>query len=124
MSASQRRKGANGERELFKLIAAELGIEVRRELAQTRSGGADTLDVQGWAIEVKRQEKEEIASWWAQTKAQAASQDRRPILFYRRSRQPWRAVVDLADLDGRFEPDEETAIISFSAACFLMRVPR
>ena len=54
MSAMQRTKGAGGERELARLLQEHLGIPVNRNLQQTRQGGADLIDVPGWAIEVKR----------------------------------------------------------------------
>ncbi len=98
MSAMQRRKGQTGERELFALLSAELGLVVRRNVDQARQGGADGLDIPGWAIEVKRQEVLSIASWWAQAQRQADTLNRRPILFYRVSRKPWRAVLDLHDV--------------------------
>lgn len=41
MSKSQRTKGAVGEREVCDLILRDLGIEVHRNLQQTRDGGAD-----------------------------------------------------------------------------------
>lgn len=93
MSASQRRKGAAAERELCKLLADELGIEVRRNVDQARAGGADCLMVPGYAIEVKRREMLARPTWWKQTVEQAAKAGAEPICFYRQSRQPWRALV-------------------------------
>lgn len=123
MGAMQRRKGATAERELFGLLSDELGTVVKRNLSQTRGGGADTLDVPGWAIEVKRQEAESISAWWKQALEQAESSGRKPILFYRASRQPWRAVVDLAELaPSIYEAGMGArAILEFDSACQLMR---
>ena len=96
MSAMQRRKGASAERELFRLLSDELGTVVRRNVDQARKGGADGLEVDGWAIEVKRHESGFRAEWWAQAVAQATSTDRWPALAYRASRQPWRVRVWLS----------------------------
>lgn len=95
MSASQRSKGQRGERELFHLLTDHLGVTVTRNLDQVWQGGADTLDIPNWAIEVKRQEALSIASWWAQAQRQAERTGRKPALFYRQSRKPWRVVMDL-----------------------------
>jgi hypothetical protein len=123
MSKSQRTKGAVGERELFALLQNELGFVVKRNLAQTQDGGADTLDVPGWSIECKRVEKLQINSWWAQTLAQAELTQAKPILFYRQSRQPWRAVVRLCDVSPAVfgECPESLATILLPDACQLIR---
>lgn len=97
MSASQRRKGASGERELFKLLSAELGFVVQRTLDQTRTGGADCIDVPGFAVEVKRQERLSRPAWWRQAVRQGIKLGAEPIVWYRRSREPWRALVRTAD---------------------------
>lgn len=98
MGASQRNKGAAGERELAKLLAAALDIDCSRNLEQTRCGGADLLGVGPWAIEVKRHEKLHIPQWWGQACQQA--KDLYPALAYRQSRQPWTVLVPLGVLMG------------------------
>lgn len=102
MGASQRNKGAAGERELAKLLAESLGIDCHRNLEQTRSGGADLLGVGPWAIEVKRHERLCIPQWWGQACQQA--KDLYPALAYRQSRQPWTVIVPLGVLLG--EPED------------------
>jgi hypothetical protein len=47
------------------------------------------------AIEVKRQERLEIKSWWKQACHQARPGNHIPVLAYRQSRQPWRFVMPL-----------------------------
>lgn len=122
MSASQRNKGAAGERELFALLTEQLGVTVTRNLTQTRGGGADALDVPGWAIECKRQEALSIASWWTQTQRQADALSRKPALFYRQSRKPWRAVLDLHHVaPGVFTAPGSLCEISLDAACQIIR---
>ncbi|CAB4126112.1 hypothetical protein UFOVP73_37 [uncultured Caudovirales phage] len=93
MSASQRRKGQAAERELCRLLSDELGVEIRRNVDQARCGGADCLELNGFAIEIKRHERLSRPSWWAQAVKQAERARAEPILFYRRSREPWRAML-------------------------------
>ena len=123
MGASQRRKGQSGERELFALLSEELGTIVRRNVDQARAGGADGLEIPGWAIEVKRQETRSwLPAWWVQAHDQAFALGRHPILFYRASRQPWRAVVGLDLLAPTiFAGKASVAEIGFKAACLLIR---
>lgn len=118
---NSRAKGARAERELFAILSAELGTVCNRNLSQTRGGGADCIDVPGWAIEVKRCEREELGKWWEQTISQANGS--RPILFYRASRKPWAAMLDLADIAHEKFPvgGRETAIVSVTAAIQVMR---
>lgn len=119
MSAAQRNKGAAGERELFRLLARDLGVDIKRNLSQTRGGGADSLDLPHIAIEVKRQERLALTAWWRQTVEQAGM--RVPILFYRASRQPWRAVVPLRWIDGDVFSNGETAIVDYDTALVFIR---
>lgn len=97
MSAASRRKGADAEREVLKLLGAELGEVLARNLSQTREGGADCLCVKGFAIEIKRQERLSRPTWWAQACQQANSVGAEPMLLYRRSREPWRALIHTLD---------------------------
>jgi len=92
MSRASRQKGQRGEREICKLLAEKLGGEYKRNLMQTQEGGYDVLGLDGYAIEVKFQEKLQVEKWWKQTVEQA-SVERLPVLFFRRSREPWRVVV-------------------------------
>ena len=122
MSKMQRTKGAAGERELFTLLSEQLGVIVTRNLSQTRGGGADALDVPGWAIECKRQEALSIASWWSQATRQAEATGRKPALFYRQSRKPWRAVLDLHHIaPGVFTAPGSLCELALSDACLVIR---
>jgi Holliday junction resolvase len=93
MSAMQRRKGAAAEREVLRLLGAELGEVLTRNLEQTRGGGADCLCIKGFAVEVKRQEQLSRPAWWRQACEQAARTGAEPLLLYRRSREPWQAFI-------------------------------
>lgn len=97
MGASQRRKGAAAEREFLALLGAELGAILERNLTQTRAGGADSLSVSGWAIEVKRHERLSRPAWWRQAVKQARDTGRRAMLAYRRSREPWTVWIERGD---------------------------
>lgn len=101
MGASERRKGAQAERELRRLLADELGGEVARNLDQTRDGGHDLVGVGRWAVEVKRCEQLALPAWWRQACAQADAVDLVPALAYRQSRKPWRFVVPLPAVMGQ-----------------------
>ena len=98
MARMQRAKGQRGERELLALITkllADRGHELtlHRNHAQTECGGADCLDIPGVALEVKRQENIQIASWWRQAISQAKATSRLPVLGYRRNRADWAILV-------------------------------
>lgn len=103
MTAMQRRKGADGERELARLLREHLGADVTRNLIQARQGGADLLGLDGWAIEVKRAVRPRLTEWWLQTCTQAEVTGQRPALFYRLDRQPWRVVVALRHVATGFD---------------------
>jgi Holliday junction resolvase len=91
--AMSRRKGASAERELCKLLSDELGVTVRRNVDQARAGGADCLELPGYAIECKRHEMLSRPAWWRQAVAQGIKAGAEPLVFYRQSRNPWRALV-------------------------------
>ena len=99
MSAAQREKGMRAERELCALLTDELGTLVRRNVDQARIGGADCLELHGFAVEIKRVEKLARPTWWRQAVRQAEAMRCEPILFYRQSRQPWRAMLHRHDSD-------------------------
>ena len=93
MGKSQRDKGQRSEREVLRLLGAELGLMLTRNLTQTREGGADCLGVKGFAIEVKRQERLSRPAWWRQACEQADRVGAEPMLLYRRNREPWQAFI-------------------------------
>lgn len=97
MSAMSRSKGARAEREVLSLLGDELGQSLRRNLSQTREGGADCICVKGFAIEVKRQEQLSRPAWWRQAVEQARRLGVEPMLLYRRNREPWTAWIHTTD---------------------------
>lgn len=127
MGALSRSKGARGERELRRLLEAELGGAIVRNLEQTRSGGHDLLGVDGWAVEVKRYRRVTralVATWWAQACEQAERAGLRPVVLYREDRGEWLAVVHLADLHPgmeRWPGFEWCAVLTLPAWCAVVR---
>lgn len=95
---SSRTKGAQAEREIFKLLNVRLGKEVfSRNLLQSRIGGCDDGSADVFAMEVKRQEKLSLVQWIEQAKKQAKP-GQIPVLAYRRNREPWEFLI-ISDLD-------------------------
>lgn len=97
MGRMSRAKGARAELEVLRLLGEELGEALTRNLDQTREGGADCIAVKGFAIEVKRQERLSRPTWWRQACEQAQRLGVEPMLLYRRSREPWRALIHTRD---------------------------
>jgi hypothetical protein len=96
MSASERRKGADGELEVVKIARAH-GWPASRNLDQARDGGADIAGIAGVCLEVKRTEIAHPWNWWAQVTA-AAGATQLPVVAFRRSSSPWLAIVELDEL--------------------------
>ncbi|MGH8580856.1 MAG: hypothetical protein ACREVK_12310 [Gammaproteobacteria bacterium] len=109
-----RDKGARSERELGALLSGELGNIVQKRVGEPVEGERE--------VEVKRSERF-LFAYWQQTVSQAEATRRRPVLFWRKSRQAWTAFVDLADLaPERFPmPGREVARISIPAWAQLVR---
>jgi Holliday junction resolvase len=88
-----RNKGAAAERELAALLSDELGLVVKRKLGQARDGG-DDIQIDHYRLEVKRRERLQVDDW-AQQIEKAAQPGEWPVVVYRRSGQPWRAIVPI-----------------------------
>jgi hypothetical protein len=102
-----RQKGAQGEREVAKMlnaiiveVATAMGYPperveaaarcVQRNQNQTAVGGCDLSNVFGIAVEVKRQQDLSIPAWWRQAVAAAERNNELPLLIYRQNNKPWR----------------------------------
>lgn len=123
MGAMSRRKGQSYEREIHADLSAELGFIVRRNASpMARKGDPDGTEIPKWAVEAKRCEREELATWWLQTIEQAKKLGRRPVLFFRANRQKTRACMSLRDFnDALFPDDSRYAIVDFQTACYVIR---
>ena len=93
---NSRTKGATFEREVARAIYDHLGIEVRRNLDQTRDGGHDLIGLSPFAIECKRYKTATLGikrQWWKQAVTQAAALDLIPVVIYREDRGELRALM-------------------------------
>lgn len=98
MGAMQRRKGANGEREVVQILMAN-GFPAQRTAplqAAQGSTDSDVLGIEGHALEIKRCERVEIDKWCAQIELASKPTDV-PCVVWRRSRQPWRIAMPFDD---------------------------
>lgn len=98
---ASRAKGQRGEREALKALGDELGAILTRNLQQTREGGADCLQVKGFAIEIKRKESLARPTWWRQACDQAERVGAEPMVLYRRNREQWQALIHIGNGDYR-----------------------
>ena len=92
MSITQRRKGADGEREVCHMIEWQWGIKAERNLDQVREGGCD-IPVPPYHIEVKRRARIGNIYDWIGQAAASCGEGERPIVFCRGDRQRWLVVM-------------------------------
>lgn len=96
MSASQRRKGAAGEREACAWLSERLGTVVRRQINQARDGGAD-IHVGPFRVEVKRRKGIAVYEWIDQAEA-ACTDFETPVVICRADgRTDWLVVLRAED---------------------------
>lgn len=98
MGAMERRKGAEGEREIVRILNSK-GLKAQRTAplqAAPGFGDADVLGVEGHHLEIKRQERVQIDAWCSQAELASKPTDT-PCVVWRRSRQPWRVALPLDD---------------------------
>ena len=94
MSASQRRKGRTGEREV-ELLAIEAGLAPDRSLGGRRQPAGD-VTVSGIAIEVRRRNRVRLVEWSREHEAQTP-EHLVAAVAYRPDREPWRISLTLVD---------------------------
>lgn len=97
MGKAQRTKGAAGEREICDLILRDLGIEVHRNLQQTRDGGAD-IKLKPFSIEVKRRAAIGNIYDWVDQAERGCEFPERPIVVCRADRKKWLAIMTIDEL--------------------------
>lgn len=94
---SSARKGANGERELAVLLRQH-GYDIQRGGSLSFGETPDLSGLPGVHIECKRCEQLRLSEWMAQAEQDAQRfQDGAPAVFFRRSREGWRVVMNLPD---------------------------
>lgn len=96
MSKSQRTKGANGEREVCDLIAADFGRTVKRQLGQARDSGED-IALPPFRIEVKRRRGGIASLRWLEQAEAGAKPGERPIVVLREDRGSWAVLMRWSD---------------------------
>lgn len=97
MSASERRKGAAGEREVAAVLRAH-GLPVDRTARQSgMTVRGDLTGVPGYHFEVKRQETLRLPLWLSQAEDDAPA-NAVPVVVFRRNRSEWYATLPLDDL--------------------------
>lgn len=120
-----RRKGANFERELARMVMDELGIDdVKRDIEQYRAAEhGDLIGIDGWTVEAKRYAHGVIHKddWWRQVEAAADASGTEPVLIYKYDRQPIRCVVRLSSINADYAGKSDLATISFETWCMLVR---
>lgn len=127
--AGVRNKGQRGEREVVKLLQTIVDkvttlygrepIVLQRNALQAHLGGEDIYGLEGFSVEVKLCENEQLNKWWDQAVRQAQARAAVPVLLYRASMQPWkvrlRAYVSTpGDMD-QHEIDMNISLDSFLA---------
>ena len=95
MGLRSRRKGANGEREVCRLLRDMWGVLVDRLLGQARDGGADVF-VRPYRIEVKRRRRISALRYLEQATA-AAKPGERAVSLLREDGGRWAVLTWLDD---------------------------
>ena len=128
---NSRTKGASFEREVAKLLEAELGIAFKRDLEQYRAGDhgdliADDPDFP-FVIECKRYAQGTGCrpNWWAQASAAANAVGKLPCVIYKYDRRDIRCVVSFTALFKALGNGSHTsnhlAEIDVEAFCYIAR---
>ena len=107
--ADSRRKGANFELQVCRLIKQNLNIEARRNLDQYQSSGMADIIIPGWSIECKAYQKGTTykSKWWRQTKAAALTKNLTPVLMYKFNNFPIKCVIQIKTLTKNFGSDPD-----------------
>lgn len=94
---NSRNKGADGERELAKVLR-EYGFDARRgQQYSGANGDADVVGLPGVQIECKRVERLNVHKAMEQVRRDAEGTGRLPAVFHRKNRTGWLVTMDLSD---------------------------
>lgn len=94
---TSQRKGADGERELAAILR-EYGYTIERGGSLSFGEVPDLTGLPGIHIECKRCEQVRLSEWMEQAERDGRYfKDGLPAVFHRRSREPWRVTMNLAD---------------------------
>lgn len=129
--ANSRNKGAQFEREVAKLLEAELGVSFKRDLEQYRAGDHGDLIPDDHAfpfvIECKRYAKGNGCQprWWEQATRAARSVGKLPCVIYKYDREDIRCVVPFTALyeafGGSCHQCDHQAELTIEAFCYVVR---
>ena len=93
---NSRRKGAEGEREIAKILR-EYGHDCRRGVQYCGTNGdADVVGLEGIHIECKRVEKLNIDNAMKQARHDCKNGDM-PAVFHRKNGESWKVTMELSD---------------------------
>lgn len=94
---TSQRKDADGERELAAILR-EYGYTIERGGSLSFGVVPDLAGLPGIHIECKRCEQVRLSEWMEQAERDSRHfKDGLPAVFHRRSREPWRVTMNLAD---------------------------
>ena len=93
---NSRRKGAEGERELARILREHGYISRRGQQYCGVNGDADVVGLPGVHIECKRVEKLNISEAMRQSQRDARTGEI-PAVFHRKNREPWLVTMPLDD---------------------------
>lgn len=98
LRAQPRSKGNQAEREIIDILKAHGWAGARRNFQSGGQGGGDIIGgPAGCNVEVKHRERCSIWEWIAQSEADAQPTDI-PLVFFRRNRCGWYALLPLEEL--------------------------
>jgi hypothetical protein len=93
MGINVRNKGKAGESEWVNRYQMFFPNELKRNLLQTREGGADISGCAPFQVEVKRCEKLDHRAWWRQVTAACLHGDDIPVVAFRKNHGPWKYLL-------------------------------
>ena len=97
MAVNSKQKGKHGELELAKKLR-EHGYDVRRSVqynGKEEEGQADLLGLPGIHVECKRTERLNLYDAIGQAKRDSAGKNQLPVVFHRRNKGEWLAILPL-----------------------------
>jgi Holliday junction resolvase len=89
-----RRKGKDAELELARVFREHGFADARRSVQYSGANSdCDVIGLPGIHVEVKRTETVRLHDWIAQAVMDAGKSGNTPVVFHRRSRSPWYAIL-------------------------------
>lgn len=95
MPLHAQKKGKRGEEEFCEWLEKHLGIEVARNLKQSRGKGSDII-IDDFLFEVKRHEILHLDDWWYQVCIAQQTYKKKgliPVVAFRQNRKKWNFLI-------------------------------